>query len=93
MQRVKNMYTKHIHPCRGKKPAELVTAKGEEEAMQLFCVLMCLGALAEVSGTSVHSIQPAQVQKSEVNVYKRDTVSGVKFLKTCQPENKTDNRN
>lgn len=64
--------------------------------MQLFVSDVCLGALTEVSGTlgtSVHTIQPVQVQKSEVNVYKRDIVSGVYSLLTYQPEEKIDNRN
>ncbi len=64
--------------------------------MQLFVSDVCLGALAEISGTlgtSVCTTQPVQIQKSEVNVYKRDTVSGVCSLLTCQPEDKIDNRN
>lgn len=64
--------------------------------MQLFVSDVCLGALTEVSGTlgtSVHNIQPVQVQKSEVNVYKRDIVSGVYSLLTYQPEDKIDNMN
>lgn len=47
------------------------------DAIQLFVSDVCLGTLAEVSGTlgtSVCTIQPAQIQKSEVNVYKRDVV-------------------
>jgi len=59
--------------------------------MQLFVPDVCLGALTEVSGTlgtSVRTIQPVQVQKSEVNVYKRDIVSGVYCLLTYQPETK-----
>lgn len=64
--------------------------------MQLFVPDVCLGALTEVSGTlgtSVRTVQPAQVQKSEVNVDKRDIVSGVYFLLTYQPEDKIGNRN
>lgn len=59
--------------------------------MQLFVSDVCLGALAEVSGTlgtSARTIQPVQIQKSEVNAYKRDIVSGVCSLLTCNPEDK-----
>lgn len=42
--------------------------------MQLFVSDVCLGTLVEISGTlgtSVCTIQPVQIQKSEVNVYKK----------------------
>lgn len=45
--------------------------------MQLFVSDVCLGALAEISGTlgtSVCTTQPVQIQKSEVNVYKKGTL-------------------